>query len=194
MRIVTPLTEKNGALRHDDAKQLALIQAAVSSILDERENKIAGRLEKVIERFENGMGRLMDTVEAFRRGDRDTSVVNLVDSLDDDLPSLSRVKTVAVDVYTLSTSDIAQTLGVPRGDVAFLLNSQGMDWVNQKPDLWDAGTYRRTKRRMWHSTATLLLAKVFSDPNHVERTEITKGAERVINRCAAAYSARLITN
>jgi hypothetical protein len=184
LRPIRKLLEPNGAPRSDDEKQLALIQAAVSGLLDERDNKIIQRLEKVIERFENGMGRLMETVEAFRSGETDTSIVNFTDSLHDDLPSVSRVKTISSDVYTLSTTEIAKRLGVKPSDVAYLLNANGMDWVGRRPLLWDVGTFKRTKRRMWHHTTATLLTDVLANSEHDERDGLSAGAERVLARCA----------
>ena len=63
-RPVRSLTESNGAPRHEDAKQVALIKAAVSGLLDERDNKLVQKLEKIVERFENGNG----SPDGYRRG------------------------------------------------------------------------------------------------------------------------------
>lgn len=183
---IIPLTERNGAPRHNDDKQKALIRAAVESALVEHDNKMVSKLERVIERFENGMGRLMETVEAFRSGDKDVAIANLVDTEVDDLPSVSRLKAAASAVYTMTTSDIADELGLKTPDISYLLNRQGLNWVLRKDELWDRDNYKRTKRRIWHPLTAKLLRDVILDPNHDARFDISPGCERVLLRCANA--------
>jgi hypothetical protein len=179
---LVPLTERTGALRHEDDKQAALIKAAVNSVLDERESRVVQKLERVVDRFENGMGRLMDVVEAFRSGDRDTAVVSLTEGVDD-LPSVARIKAVPSAVYTHTAAEIAKELAIKTQDVAFLLNRQGLNWVLRKDDLWDTDTYKRTHRRLWHPKTVALLRDVLRSADHDERFSISRGCERVLARC-----------
>lgn len=183
LRSVVPLTERNGAPRHPDDKQIRIIRAAVESVIAERDSRIISQLEKVVQRFENGMSRLMDTVEAFKSGEKDVAIANLVDSIEDDLPSVSRLKAAASAVFTLTTTEIALQLGLKAQDVSFLLNRQGLNWVLKKPDLWDQETYKRTKRRLWHPFCVNILREVLVDADHDDRLNVSSGCAKVLRRC-----------
>lgn len=180
---VVPLTERNGAPRHADDKQIRIIRAAVESVIAERDSKVISQLEKVVQRFENGMSRLMETVEAFKSGEKDVAIANLVDSIEDDLPSVSRLKAAPSAVFTLTTTEIALQLGLKAQDVSFLLNRQGLNWVLKKPELWDQETYKRTKRRLWHPFCVKILREVLVDPNHDDRLNVSSGCDKVLRRC-----------
>lgn len=181
---VLPLTESNGAPRHTDDKQKRLIQQAVTSALDERDDKLLRKVEALTERLETGMTRLMSVVEGFASGDRDTAVAHLTDGPGDDLPSVSFLKTEPSLIYTYSTTDIADQLGVDWHDISYLLNNHGLAWVETKPDLWDAKTYSKTNRRLWHPNAVKLLREVITNEEHDERAHISAGCSRVLARCA----------
>ncbi len=177
------MTESNGAPRHSDDKQKRLIQQAVKSALDERDDKVLRKMDALTERLETGMTRLMAVVEGFASGERETAVAHLTDEPGDDLPSVSFLKVEPSAIYTLSATDIAGELGVDRHDVSYLLNDHGLGWVSAKEDLWDSKTHSKTNRRLWHPKTVQLLRDVIADEEHPERESISAGCERVLRRC-----------
>ena len=185
---IIPLTERNGAPRHDDEKQRRLIQQAVRAALDERDEVVVKKMQGLIDRLDTGMNRLFNVVEGFAAGERDTSVATLVEGETDDLPSVARFKADSTTIFTLSTTEIGERLGTSRHDISFLLNSGGLDWVGLKPDLWDAKTYKKTNRRFWHPKVVELLRAVLEDPAHDEREGASTGCLRVLNRCCLSGS------
>lgn len=174
---IYPLSERNGALRDDDDKIIALVQAAVDNSIGKLERQHHEEMKAfraVAERMENGFAKLSDTIEAFVIGDSDLAVAGVVDGESRELPNLPRYKADATIVYRLTATDIAQALGIPMSTVSYFLGPNGLNWVTQKPDLWNREFFRMTKRRLWHLDIVGLLRRVILDEQHEDRVGLSE--------------------
>lgn len=185
-----PLTERNGAPRHEDDKLQAIVKAAIKSALQEEDRAIVNEMRELTMRMEKGFTRLTGNIEAFITSEQDVAVAHIVDGDLDDVPSLARYKDEEMLLHPFSATDIATELGIAPTDVAYLLSQpHGLDWTRRKPDLWSTSIYGRTKRRFWHSKTVALLREVILDPNHPERQDVSAGCQRVVERSAAQMRA-----
>ena len=180
---LVPLVEKNGAVRHEDEKLKALIVQAVTAANEERDNKAAGDMKSLLDRFERSFERMTTVVEGFALGERATAVAGMIDGPDDDLPSVSRIKAEPSAIYIMTTKTIAEALGLSTSKVSFLLNQGGLNWVERHPDLWDRKAYETFRRRAWHPKTTALLRKAIMDETHGDRIDLSEGCERMLQRC-----------
>jgi len=122
------------------------------------------------------MERLIDVVEGFQSGERDTAVAGLTDGEFDDLPMISRLKVSPSSIFTLKGSQVAAELGIRAADASYLLSQKdGLDFVGFHQDLWDHETYKRTNRRLWHPRTLMLLAEILDDPGQRARENISAG-------------------
>jgi hypothetical protein len=188
------MRERNGAPRHDDDKLDRIVRAAVAGAMEEQNSAIVTELramlreqKKMVQRLNAGMERIIDVVEGFQAGERDTAVAGLTDEESDDLPTISRLKVSPSSIFTLTGSQVAQNLGIRPCDASFLLSQKnGLDFLGAHPDLWDHETFKRTNRRLWHPRAVALLAEILDEPGHNARADISAGCKRVIARCEEA--------
>lgn len=181
---LVPLTERNGAPRHEDEKLQRLITAAVEQANEKRDSQLLGKLTRLIDRFEHGFERLSDAIEAFVAGEQEVAVANMTDDpLVDDLPHVARVKAEATLIYTLKASDIAQRLGLKASIVPYLLGRQGLNWLETKSELWCDRLHQMTKRRLWHPKTVELLRNVILDDKHPERGNVSDACVRKLNEC-----------
>ncbi|MHB8148040.1 MAG: hypothetical protein ACYDGM_12375 [Vulcanimicrobiaceae bacterium] len=181
---VVPLTERNGAPRHEDDKTTRVIQAAVEAALREHDRTLVAEVRQMAARVEKGFHRLADTVEAFVTGDKEVAVAAISPEACDDLPSISAYKANATLIYSLKASDVAEQLGLARGVVSFLLNGQGLDWVTRHPELWDKDLYLKTRRRLWHFRVTELLRNVIVNGGNPDRDGVSLGCKRLLEEGA----------
>lgn len=116
-------------------------------------------------------------------GEREVTVADVTEPETDDAPHPARVKADAAMFYTLSASDIAAELGLPKSKIAMLLNRTGLDLVRRKPELWSADIFQKTKRRLWHPQTVAYLRRVIIDPNHPDRKAGGPYAARLLDEC-----------
>lgn len=191
---VIPLRERNGAPRHDDEKLDRIVRAAVTGAMEQQNSTIVTELrsmlqeqQKMVQRLNAGLERVVDVVEGFTSGERDTAVAGLTENQADDLPAISRLKVSPSSIFTLKVSDVANRLNIACSDASYLLSQKnGLDFIQLHPDLWDHETYQRTNRRLWHPRTVEILAEILDDPTHPERVNASAGCQRVINRCVAS--------
>lgn len=184
---IVPLLEKNGALRHEDDKLIALIKQAVRSVNDDRDRSMIEENHALLKRVAAGFDRLSQTFDAYVSGEREVAVACMTDAPTDDLPSISRVKADSSLIYMLAAADIAAQTSLSVGDVSYLLSqATGLDWVHRKTELWNEKLFAKTKRRLWHPTTPQLLVEVIDDVDHPEREGISAGCARVLERASAA--------
>lgn len=182
---VVPLSERNGAPRHEDDKTERLIRTAVQAALKEHDQSVVTEMRNMTARIEKGFNRLAESMEAFVSGESEVAVAALTSEHQDDLPSLSAFKASALIVYPLKASDIAEELGLTQPTVSYLLNSCGLNWAARKPELWDKALYEKAKRRLRHSLVVGLLREVITDPDHSERANISRGCQRILAKAAS---------
>lgn len=181
---VIPLTERNGAPRHEDEKLRQIVTTAVESVFEQKAGAMLRQMKKTNENLERAVSRLAENIEGIVVGEHDAAIAAIIDEDADDLPTLSRIKADPSVIFRLKTSDIAKQLGLTWHVVGYLLNSQGLNWVRRKPDLWSHEIYKITGARMWHPTVVKLLHDVIEEPAHVERVDISSGCENALNRAS----------
>lgn len=186
---VLPLTERNGAPRHEDEKIRTIVQAAVEQALESRDSKVLSEMRDINRNLERSVNRLLENIDGLVRGEHDLAIAQVVDSEFDDLPRLSSAKADATVIYTVRASQIAAELGLSTGAVSFLLNSAGLDWVVRKPELWNAELYKVSGARLWHRSVVARLREVICDTDHIERAGIGAACARALERASALIAA-----
>lgn len=192
------MRERNSAPRPEDDKLERIVRAAVAGAMEQQNSALVTELrsmvreqKKMVERLNAGMERIIEVVEGFQSGERDTAVAALTDAEADDLPSVSRLKVAPSSIFTLKGSQVAESLGIRPSDASFLLaQKNGLDFVGLHSSLWDHETYQRTNRRLWHPRTSMLLGEILDDPDHPERENLSSGCKRVIARCEEARKQR----
>lgn len=189
---VVPLTERNGAARHEDEKLRQIITAAVESVFEQQAGTMLREIRKTNENLERTVSRLAENIEGIIVGEHDAAIAAIIDEDADDLPSLSRIKADPSVIFRLKTSDIAKKLGLTWHVVGYLLNRNGLDWVRRKPDLWSHEIYKITGARMWHPMVVNLLREIIESPSHSERVDISPGCEHALQRARTNLNQTLI--
>lgn len=192
LRIV-PLTERNGAPRHEEDKLRQIVTSAVEMVFEEKAGAMLREMKRSNENLERTVARLAENIEGVVVGEHDAAIAAVVDEEADDLPSLSRIKADPAVIFPFKASDIAGQLGLTVHQVAYLLNSNGLDWARRKPDLWSHEIFKRTGARLWHPMVIKLLREVIENPNHQERLDISAGCGNALIRAADDLKKQQIT-
>jgi predicted transcriptional regulator len=183
---VVPLTERNGAARHEDEKLRQIVTSAVADVFEEKAGAMLREMKQTNENLERTVSRLAENLEGIVVGEHDAAIAAVVDEDADDLPSLSRIKADPSVIFRHKATDIAEALGLTCATVSYLLNQNGLDWVRRKPDLWNHEIYKITGARMWYPRIVSLLRDVIDDPQHLERASISSGCENALKRASTA--------
>jgi hypothetical protein len=178
---VLKLTERNGAPRHDDDKTRAIVRAVTEELLGPIRKQHREEIQAVLEiasRMEQGYSQLARTLEAFAVGDQDVAVASVTDGESAELPHLPRYKADATVVYKLAAKDIGIRLGLPHMVVSYFLGPSGLDWLANKPSLWNQEFFRMTRRRLWHPHIVDLLAGVILNVEHEDRQRLSESCAK----------------
>ncbi len=116
---VVPLSERNGAPRHEDGKAARVVQAAVEAALREHDRTLVNEVRNMAARVEKGFHRFADTVEAFVSGEKEVAVATISAEACDDLPSISTYKASATLLYSLQNSETRSDWICHRGSCPF---------------------------------------------------------------------------
>jgi len=180
--VVRPLRERNGAPRHVDEQQVALVRAAtrelIGPLLEQHRDELRA-VREIAQRMEAGYNNLAQRLEAFVIGEEEVAVAAVVDGASDELPNLARFKAEATVVYRLTAKDIGKALGdISFSTISYLLGRTGLNWTAARPALWHHELHRMTNRRLWHPDVVGLFAEVILNLEHPERAGLSAACVR----------------